>query len=139
MTDERPYIADILSAIREGRIGAATALEWLELRADEHARWARSLRAHATPAMRDRLHGALDSALSGDAQDEFSRLFPPWQPLGPPLGHEEHPSQSLVYDAPDRQDRRPQPRTAASALTDDELYDALFPPQYRRRAAGAWE
>jgi hypothetical protein len=129
-------IEDILAAVRERRIGAATAAAWLELRLAEQAR---QVRAHATQQMRDRLHGALDSALAGDAQDEFSRLFPPWQPLGPPLGHEEHPSQSLVYDAPDRQGRRPQPRTAASALTDDELYDALFPPEYRRRAAGGWE
>jgi len=130
------YIEDILAAVRERRVGAATAAAWLELRLAEQAR---QVRAHATQQMRDRLHGALDSALSGDAQDEFSRLFPPWQPLGPPLGHGEHPGQSLVYDAQDTQGRRPQPRTTASALTDDELYDALFPPKYRRRAAGAWE
>jgi hypothetical protein len=96
MAGDRPYIDDILAAIRERRIGAATALEWLELRAAEHAREARQVRAHATQQMRDRLHGALDSALSGGGGDEFAKLFPPWAPLGPPLGHEEYPSRSLI-------------------------------------------
>jgi hypothetical protein len=66
-------------------------------------------------------------------------LFPPWAPLGPELGHQEQPSQSLIYDGEQQGQRSRQPRTAASALSDDELYDALFPPEYRRRAAGSGE
>jgi hypothetical protein len=133
-----PDVSDILAAVRERRIGAATAAEWLELRMAEDAREARQVRAHATQQMRDRLHSAVDSALSGGG-DEFSRLFPPWAPLGPALGHEEHPSQSLVYDGGSQGQRSRQPRPAAGApLSDEELYDRLFPPGYRRHAEG-WD
>jgi hypothetical protein len=39
MTGERPYyVDDIIAAVREGRIGAETAVEWLLLRASERAR-----------------------------------------------------------------------------------------------------
>jgi hypothetical protein len=139
MAEERPYIDDILATVREGRIGAAAAADWLELRAAEHAREARQVRAHATQQMRDRLHGALDSALFGGSTDEFSRLFPPWAPLGPDLGHEEYPSQSLIYPGEQQGQRSRQPRMAAGALTKDEDYDRLFPPEYRQRAAWGWD
>jgi hypothetical protein len=130
--DSRPYVDDIVAAVRERRVGADTALAWLELRSDEHARYVREVRAHADAAMRDRLHSAVDSALSGGTEDEFSKLFDPRRPLGPAT-HEEEPSESVVYDAPDRQGNRARPRPAASALSDDELFDALFPDGYRWR------
>jgi len=138
MTEDRPYIEDIVAAVREGRIGAATAAEWLELRAAEHAREARWVRAHATQQMRDRLHSAVDSALSGGGSgDEFARLFPPWDPLGPPVDESgQYPSQSLIYPGEQQGQRNRQPRTAAAALSDDELYDVCFPLEYRRRSPG---
>jgi hypothetical protein len=83
---------------------------------------------------------AVDSALSGDGGDEFSSLFPPHDPLGPELGHEEYPSRSLIYDADSQGQRNRKPRTAASApLSDDDLYAALFPPECQRRAAEGWD
>jgi hypothetical protein len=131
MSPERPYpVDDIVQAIREHRIGADAALAWVELRADEAARESRRVMAHATPALRNRAHKALDAALDGGGTDEFSHLFPPERPLGPPLAHEEYPSQSLVYDGGQQGQRSRQPRTAASA-GDDEDYDDAFPPEYR--------
>jgi hypothetical protein len=130
--DEPLFVDDIRQAIRERRISAATAAEWLRLRQEEHAR---QVRAHATQRMRDRAHQALDTALSDDTPDPFAHLFPPHAPLGPAT-HEEEISQTLVYGPPGEQGKRPKPRPAASAMSDDELYNALFPDEYRERTWG---
>ncbi len=122
-----PDIADILAAVREGRIGAASAVAWLEQRQADQRRQARQVRAHATPAMRAGLVRAVDSALAGD-DDEFARLFPPSAPLG---GHQEYPSHPLIYPGEEQGQRDRQPRTAyaaAAPLSDDELYERLFGP-----------
>ncbi|HEX7269740.1 MAG TPA: hypothetical protein VF256_20275 [Streptosporangiaceae bacterium] len=66
--------------------------------------------------------------------DEFERLFPPSAPLGPDLGHQEYSSGSLVYDAPDRQGKRPQARPVAAwspqapveDMADEGLHRLLF-------------
>jgi hypothetical protein len=171
------YIDDILAAVRERRIGAATAAAWLELRLAEQAR---QVRAHATPAPRDRVVNALDAAPTGDGGDEFARLFPPSAPLGPELGHEEYRPEPLIYPGEEqgRRNRRGvtwdgytsasarpapgemtneeaaalfPPRTAeeaerraqtvearaarVEAMSDDELYERLFPPEFDQRTA----
>ena len=137
MQHDRPDISDIKAAIDEGRVtNPDVVAEWLQLRIDEHVRHARQVRAHATQQLRDRAHQALDAALSGDGTDEFSRLFPPSRPLGPPLTHEAEPPTNVVYDAPDRQGKRSRPRPAASAVSDDDLYNAMFPDEYQRRTWG---
>lgn len=146
MAGERPYVDDILAAVREGRIGAATAAEWLELRAAEHARQAREVRAHADQGMRDRVHNAVDSALSGDAQDEYSRLFPPSKPLGPPQSAEEHYPGPVIYRGQDQGQRTRRPGASwdgyvTGAVPVDDLpgaddYVRLFPAWYRRRCPG---
>lgn len=66
--------------------------------------------------------------------DEFERPFPPSAPLGPDLGHQEYSSGSLVYDAPDRQGKRPQARPVAAwspqapveDMADEGLHRLLF-------------
>jgi hypothetical protein len=128
MTDDsRPYIDDIRDAAREGRASAATIAAWLEIRQEEHRR---EVRAHADQRMRDRLHSAVDSALSGDTPSRFAHLFPPSKPLGPAT-HEEEVNESLIYDGEQQGRRSRQPRTAASA-GDDEDYNDAFPLQYRQ-------
>jgi hypothetical protein len=125
-----PDVSDILAAVRERRIGAATAAAWLELRLAAHSR---EVRAHATQQMRDRLHSALDSALSGGSADEFTRLFPPEKPLGPDLGHQEYRPAPPVYPG-EGQGRRSRPVTSwdgytqasAGEMSDEELYSLLF-------------
>ena len=76
-----------------------------------------------------------------DGSDEYSALFPPSAPLGAPLeGHVKYPSRPLIYPGEQQGQRKRQPRTAAAApLSDDELYDALFPPGYQRQAAEDWD
>jgi hypothetical protein len=119
-------IEDILAGLRTGRLRERSAAALVEQRLGAR----RQVRAHATPALPDRLVKAVDSALAGDGGDEYSALFPPSAPLGPDEGHVEYPSAPLVYPGEDQGKRRRQPRTgyAAAALTDDQLYDALFGP-----------
>jgi hypothetical protein len=145
VAEDKPYIADIIEALREGRVtSAAVAAEWLELRINEHVRAARSVRAHVTQQQRSRLHSAVDDALSGGAQDEFARLFPPSRPLGPPLGAEEYHSGPPVYPGEDQGKRARRVTTwdgytHAGAPAEEELDDAdylrVFPEAYRR---GTW-
>jgi hypothetical protein len=130
MVAERPYpIDDILLAIREDRITGPTALAWLELRADEHAREVRRVRARATQQMRDRLHGA--------DTDEFSDLFSGvYPPLGPPRGAEEYHSQPPTrrvtsWDGYIQADAPAEDSPAAEPGFED--YQTVFPPTYRRR------
>jgi hypothetical protein len=115
---------DILTAVRERSISAATAAEWLEMRLAE-AKRARQVRAHATPAMRDRLVRALDGALAGGG-DEFGHLFPPHDPLGPAPDMQDQP---LVHGPPDsRGNRRTSRKYAAAGEMADEEADSLFAP-----------
>ena len=74
MARERPYIGDILAAVREGRIGAATAAEWLDLRAAEHAREVRQVRARAVQ-QRGRLAPVPGAGEMSD--EEADGLLPP--------------------------------------------------------------
>ena len=134
------WVKEITDAVRERRIGADTAGRWLEMRLADQRRQARQVRAHSNQTVRDLVIRAVDSALTGDGGDEFSSLFPPHDPLGPELGHEEYPSQPLIYDGNSQGQRNRKPRTAASApLSDDDLYAALFPPEYQRQAAEGWD
>jgi len=84
---------------------------------------------------------AVDAALTGDGGDgEFASLFPPSAPLGPPPGHEEYPPRSLICPGESQGQRNRQSGTAASApLSDDDLYAALFPPEYQRQATKGWD
>jgi hypothetical protein len=86
----------------------------------------------------------VDAALTGDGgDDEFASLFPPSAPLGPPAGHEEYRPRSLICPGESqgqRSQRNRQSGTAASApLSDDDLYAALFPPEYQRQATKGWD
>lgn len=119
-------ISDILDGVRAGRLRERSAAALLEQRIAAR----RQVRAHATPALRDRLVKAVDSALAGDGGDEYSSLFPPEAPLGASLeGHVEYPSRPLIFPGEQQGQRNRQPRTAAAALlSDDEVYDRLFGP-----------
>jgi hypothetical protein len=140
MAGQPLYIEDILAALRERRIGAETAVNWLEMRAADQRRQARQVQAHSNAAVRDLVVKAVDAALAGDGGDEFSQLFPPHDPLGPELGHEEYPGRSLIYEGDNQGQRHRQPRTTASApLSDDDLYAALFPPEHKLHAAEGWD
>lgn len=136
MTGQPPlYLEDILAALRERRIGNETASRWIEMRLADRSR---QVRAHTTPGMVDQVTNAVRQALTGG--DEFGGLFPPHAPLEPEEGHVEYPSRSLIYPGVEQGQRNRQPRTdAAAPLTDDELYDALFPPGYQRQAAEDWD
>src|SRR6266496_1626608 len=98
MAGQPLYIEDILAALRERRIGAETAVNWLEMRAADQRRQRRQVQAHSNAAVRDLVVKAVDSALAGDGGDKFSQLFPPHDPLGPELGQEEYPGRSLIYE-----------------------------------------
>ena len=121
MTTFTMSLDELLAGLREGRFGEQTALRWLEGSVAE----ARQVQAHATPALRDRVIKALDSA---DGQDEFAHLFPPSNPLG--SGHVEYHSEPLIYSGEQQGQRNRRPRAAAAAapLSDDDLFAALFPP-----------
>ncbi|HEV8275463.1 MAG TPA: hypothetical protein VGQ26_07180 [Streptosporangiaceae bacterium] len=54
-----PWHQEILDALCEGRITAATAATWQQMRIDAQAREAREVRAHATEQLRTRLHSAV--------------------------------------------------------------------------------
>jgi hypothetical protein len=109
MSAERPYfIDDILSAIREHRIGAETALAWVELRADEAAREARQVQAMwDRPAIRG----------VGELSDEqVDAMLPPRDAAA-------FEERAMLADT----------RAAALAdLTEDEQYRLNFPAAYRR-------
>ena len=136
MAGQPLYIEDILAALRERRIGAETAVNWLEMRAADQRRQRRQVQAHSNAAVRDLVVKAVDSALAGDGGDEFSQLFPPHDPLG----HVEYPGRSLIYEGDSQGPRNRQARaTASGPLSDDDLYAALFPPEYKRQAAGGWD
>jgi hypothetical protein len=145
MTGQPPLeVADIAAAAQEGRIGADTAVRWLELRLAE-AHGSRHVRAHWDAATRSQIIDALDSALGGD---QFSGLFPPSAPLG--AEHEAEPGRGLVYpgESQGQRDRSPvswdgyvhaerdylPPRPFAAMLPtvedleDDDLHDYLFGP-----------
>jgi|RhiMetdeSRZDD1v2_1073273.scaffolds.fasta_scaffold2738535_1 hypothetical protein len=112
MAEDRPYIDDILAAVREGRVGAATAAEWLELRAAEHAREARRARARAPQVV--------IPSLGEMSNEEADALLPP-------RTAEEFERRAMLADV----------RAAAvEELAEAELYDVLFPLEYRRRSPG---
>ena len=104
---DRPYIDDIIEAVKQGRVGAATAAEWLELRAAEHAREARRVRARAVQ-QRGRLAPVPGA---GEMSDEEA------DGLLPPRTAEEFERRAMLADV----------RAAAvEDLTDEELYRSLF-------------
>jgi hypothetical protein len=113
MSAERPYfIDDIVAAVRERRIGAETALAWLELRADEAAREARQVRAMwDRPAIRG----------VGEMSDQEADAMLP-------------PRDATEFEA------RAQARDVRAAwlakLSDNEAYDVNFPASYRERSWG---
>lgn len=125
--DPRPDISDILDGLRTGRLRESSAAALIEQRLAGQRR----VMAHADPATRRRVLKAVNDALSGDGQDEYSGLFPPSSPLGPELGHVEYPPAPPVYpgEGQGKRNRTPQRGyTAAAPLTDDQLYEALFGP-----------
>ena len=119
------YVEDIVAGVWAGRLGERSAAAMIEQRLAAQ----RQVMAHAGPAMRNRVLKAVNDALSGDGQDEYSSLFDPAHPLGPELGQEEYTS-TLVYPGEDQGKPRRVPRTsyAAAPLSNDKLYDALFGP-----------
>ena len=121
--NQRPDISDILDGLRTGRLRQASAAALIEQRLTAQRR----VMAHASPAMRSRVLKAVNDALGGGGQDEYSGLFRPSAPLGGGQPVQDGP---LIYDTPDGKGKRPQPGTAyaAAPLSDDELYDALFGP-----------
>jgi hypothetical protein len=123
MDDSRPFVDDIVEAVKEGRVGAAVAAEWLELRIAEHVR-----QVHAARQQRRSLH-----ALAWMSDAEADRLLPPrgselipapWEmsnaeadELLPPRSREEAERRHRAWDV----------RAAAvEDLTAAELYRLLF-------------
>jgi hypothetical protein len=136
-----PFVQQIIDGVREGRLGARSALALLELRDHE----GRQVQAHATQQMRNQLHRALDRTLAGDTGDteddgdltDYHRVFD--QLEGHTGGqHYAPPRRSVIYDAPGRQGNR-QRHTAATGPQGEDDYDRIWPEDYKRAIDERWD
>jgi hypothetical protein len=100
-----PWLQEILDAVRERRIGADAAVEWLTMRADEAAREARRARAAG-----QRGHLGLVPSPGEMSNQEADALLPP-------RTAEEFERRARLADVH---------AAAVEDLTDAEIYDAIF-------------
>jgi hypothetical protein len=115
-------LAGVAAAMDEGRvIGSEAALVLAEAALAEHRR----VQAHSNAHVMQRIGNALGVPVADEVDDEFSSLFNPNSPLGPPEpGHVEYPPSPRVYE--------PKPRASArwADYPDERLHADLFGTSY---------